>query len=144
MPPPKEPGDARKILTMATFFTKGNPFPVGGPSDKVFLDGFGKSLDRPTMDTGEAMYLASVRGCILTYRGISDKKLEGDVAPLYPSTFGRQGGLHDPEAPVTSREAWTNLHMRTAWETCLDLSSLNWFVIPHYGHLGHVIDEYRQ
>ncbi|ERN03012.1 hypothetical protein AMTR_s00207p00025690 [Amborella trichopoda] len=34
--------------------------------------------------------------------------------------------------------------MRTVWETCLNLMGSNWFVIPHYGRLGRVTDEYRR
>ncbi|ERM93464.1 hypothetical protein AMTR_s00132p00058170 [Amborella trichopoda] len=118
----REPGEACRLLTKDTFFTKGNPFLMGGPSDKIFPNSFGKSLIMATTDTGEAMYLMGVRGCILPYRG---------------------GGPHDPEAPATSREGWTNLDLRTAWETCLDLPGSNWFVIPHYSRLGRMTDEHR-
>ncbi|ERN09128.1 hypothetical protein AMTR_s00014p00159580 [Amborella trichopoda] len=34
--------------------------------------------------------------------------------------------------------------MRMAWETCLDLSGLRNFMVPHYGRVGHVTNEYRR
>ncbi|ERM97444.1 hypothetical protein AMTR_s00124p00061060 [Amborella trichopoda] len=36
-----------------------------------------------------------------------------------------------------SREAWTDLYMRMAWETCLYLTELRKFVVPHNGRMGH-------
>ncbi|ERN10735.1 hypothetical protein AMTR_s00027p00139980 [Amborella trichopoda] len=40
-------------------------------------------------------------------------------------------------------EAWTNLDMRMAWETFLDLLRLSKFVVPHYGRMGRVTEDYR-
>ncbi|ERN17428.1 hypothetical protein AMTR_s00037p00229780 [Amborella trichopoda] len=42
-----------------------------------------------------------------------------------------------------SHEAWTELNMRMAWETCLRLMGLSKFVVPHYGRVGHVTESYQ-
>ncbi|ERM96683.1 hypothetical protein AMTR_s00001p00272760 [Amborella trichopoda] len=71
------PGEARKLLIDISFFVSGCPFLVGGPINSVYIDAFGEIFDGWTMETKETMYLVSVRGCILPFRGVGDRKLVG-------------------------------------------------------------------
>ncbi|ERN05672.1 hypothetical protein AMTR_s00006p00179450 [Amborella trichopoda] len=104
------------------------------------------------------MYLVSVRGCILPFRGLGDRKLEGYFpyrfvlqdglhqgccfTILFEKKNGKKGVLHNHEAFGVSREAWIDLDMRMAWEICLHLKGLSKLVIPHYGRMGLAIESY--
>ncbi|ERM98742.1 hypothetical protein AMTR_s00082p00091930 [Amborella trichopoda] len=53
----KEPDVACELLTNASFFTRGGPFPIGRPLDGIFIDTFSLALDKAIIEIGEAMYL---------------------------------------------------------------------------------------
>ncbi|ERN02829.1 hypothetical protein AMTR_s00086p00145680 [Amborella trichopoda] len=80
------PGEAHRFLANISFFSHGSPFPVGGLTDQVYTDAFGKVFDKHTTETQEAMYLLIVRGCILPYRGAKKKGIKKrDVESPEPS-----------------------------------------------------------
>ncbi|ERN09218.1 hypothetical protein AMTR_s00014p00255130 [Amborella trichopoda] len=59
-----------ELLTDTYFFTRERSFPIGGPFDNIFIDAFGLALNNAIIETKEAMYLMSVHGCILPFRGV--------------------------------------------------------------------------
>ncbi|ERN00395.1 hypothetical protein AMTR_s00104p00141150, partial [Amborella trichopoda] len=73
----REPDEVRELLTDASFFTRERPFSVGGPFDNIFIDACGLVRNKAITETKEALHLESIRGCILPFRGVGDKKLEG-------------------------------------------------------------------
>ncbi|ERM95480.1 hypothetical protein AMTR_s00008p00266590 [Amborella trichopoda] len=127
----REPDAVRELLTDTSFFACEIPFLVGSPSDNIFIDAFGLVLNKAVTDTREAMYLMSVRGCILPFRGLGCKKLEG----YFPHHFAHQHGLdqgccaamsfskkYEKKGVMHDHEAlgvWTDLDMQMTWETCL-------------------------
>ncbi|ERN00465.1 hypothetical protein AMTR_s00100p00153130 [Amborella trichopoda] len=46
--------------------------------------------------------------------------------------------------PLASREVWIDLNMRMARETCLLFPERSRFVVPYYGHVGHMTADYRR
>ncbi|ERN10388.1 hypothetical protein AMTR_s00026p00135840 [Amborella trichopoda] len=151
-------GEARKLLADISFFANGSPFLVGGPTDNVYRDAFGEVFNGLIKETKKTMYFVSVRGCILPFRGMGDRKMDCYFPNrfarqhgldqgccftiLFKNKYGKKGVLQDHEAPGVSREAWIDLNMRMAWETCLNLTELCKFVIPHYGLVSHATETY--
>ncbi|ERN03573.1 hypothetical protein AMTR_s00042p00101940 [Amborella trichopoda] len=139
----RESGAACEFSISAPFFISGSPFSVGGPIDNVYIDFFCGVLSGVTTKTKEAMYLLSVRGCILRNRGMGDRQL-GDYFPhcfsrqhdpnqgccftVFGKKYGKKGELQDHEALGASCEAWSKLDMRMVWETSLFLQGLSKFV----------------
>ncbi|ERN10626.1 hypothetical protein AMTR_s00028p00185730 [Amborella trichopoda] len=116
----REPDAVRELLTNASFFAREGPFPIGGPSNGIFINDFCLALDMAVTKTWEARYLASVRGCILSFWGLGCKRLKGYFLRRFASRhgldqgcyaaisffkkYGKKGALRDPEAPSASRE----------------------------------------
>ncbi|ERN07015.1 hypothetical protein AMTR_s00141p00095530 [Amborella trichopoda] len=95
-----EPAEACELLINSPFFTNGSPFLVCGPTDNVYIDVLGGVLNRVTTEIREAKYHVCMRGCILPYRGVGDRKLKG----YFPHCFTRQHGLDQGVAlPSPSR-----------------------------------------
>ncbi|XP_020528084.1 uncharacterized protein LOC18442492 isoform X2 [Amborella trichopoda] len=146
------PGHARSLFGGDSFFTRRNPFPVGGCTD------CSHELDGASIGISELMFVLSVRGGILPFRTLFGSKLEA----YYPHRFARQHGL-DQGCPFpvlfkkrygkegskrkkddlgTCRESWKAVHVRTAWATCLEFTEVNKFVVPHYGRVGWATEAY--
>ncbi|ERM93781.1 hypothetical protein AMTR_s00004p00270660 [Amborella trichopoda] len=85
----REPDTVHGLLTDASFFAREGTFPYWLSLGGIFIDAFGLALNKAVTETREAMYVVSVRGCVLLFIGARCKRWKG----YFPHRFARRHGL---------------------------------------------------
>ncbi|XP_020518766.1 uncharacterized protein LOC110006685 isoform X1 [Amborella trichopoda] len=146
------PREARKFLAKISFFSRGSPFPGGGPTYQVYVDAFGEIFDGCTTEAKEVNVSPKYERLYPALQGSRGQEI-GRLLPLQvctPTWLGSGVQFHrafreevrenraqqDHEAPGGSRECWIDINMRMVWVACLGLTGLSKFMISHYGGAG--------